>query len=371
MAQFPFLTSLEISGFRAFSSLRIPRLGSVNLIVGKNNVGKSSVLEALQLYASNGSLSVLGRILESRDEGQIRRSRPDGQILQILPRIFHKPSTDKDALPSLRIGEIGVESQQLLIEIAKYQSKRDDEGHRTYEPLADAVVDSNSSIISGLSIRRNGQGARFFVLDDRLSYRIDDDEDEIGPFHFIGANGLSDSQEVGSLWDQVVLKSAEKDVLSSLKLIMPELQRVVIIDNNNLRRNDRVRIPVGVTGDSDNVTPLRTFGEGMNRLFAIALSLVNSPSGLFLVDEIESGLHYSVQPDLWRLIFDLASRLNTQVFATTHSKDCIDAFQIAASENTSINGRLIRLERRGDQIQSIEFEESELALARDHEIEIR
>ncbi len=370
MAQFPFLQSLEISGFRAFSSLRIPRLGSVNLIVGKNNVGKSSVLEALQLYASNGSLSVLGRILELRDEGQIKRSRLDGQFAQILPRIFHKPN-EKDALSSLRIGEIGDESQQLLIEIAKYQSKRDDEGHRIYEPLSDAIVDSNGSIVSGLSIRRNGQGSRFLVLDDRLSYRIDDDDEEIGPFHFIGANGLSDSQEVGSLWDQVVLKSAEKDVLSSLKLIMPELERVVIIDNSNLRRNDRVRIPVGVTGDSDNVTPLRTFGEGMNRLFAIALSLVNSPSGLFLIDEIESGLHYSVQPDLWRLIFDLATRLNTQVFATTHSKDCIDAFEGAAAENTTIEGRLIRLERKGDRIQSIEFEESELALAREHEIEIR
>ncbi len=370
MAQFPFLTSLEISGFRAFSSLRIPRLGSVNLIVGKNGVGKSSVLEALQLYASNGSLSVLGRILESRDEGQISRgSRQDGQMAQVLPKIFHRFPKGSVPATSLRIGENGNETQQLRIELGQYYLKREADGRRTTQPVSDTPSDPDSPIISGLSIRRNGQEPRVYMIGEEFRSPFFDEDDRELSFHYIGANGLSDSQEVGALWDRVVLKDAEKDVLSSLRLILPELERVVIIDNT-ARRSERMRIPYGIIRNGESA-PLRTFGEGMNRLLAIAASLVNSPSGLFLVDEIESGLHYSVQSDLWRLIFDLAERLNTQVYATTHSKDCIDAFEIAASENTSIEGRLIHLERKGDEIQAIEYEESELAIARKHELELR
>ena len=52
----------------------------------------------------------------------------------------------------------------------------------------------------------------------------------------------------------------------------------------------------------------------MQRTFGIALALVNARNGLLLIDEFENGLHYLVQPDLWRLIFQVARRLNVQVF---------------------------------------------------------
>lgn len=49
------LNSLEVRNFRAFRDLKIEHLGRVNLLVGKNNVGKTSLLEAIQLYASRAS----------------------------------------------------------------------------------------------------------------------------------------------------------------------------------------------------------------------------------------------------------------------------------------------------------------------------
>ena len=48
---------------------------------------------------------------------------------------------------------------------------------------------------------------------------------------------------------------------------------------------------------------------------------------------LTNGLHYSVQPDVWRMIFQLSKKLNVQVFATTHSKDTVHAFQKAAAES--------------------------------------
>jgi predicted ATP-dependent endonuclease of OLD family len=70
-------------------------------------------------------------------------------------------------------------------------------------------------------------------------------------------------------------------------------------------------------------------GDGMRRILGIASSAVTAENSILLVDEIDTGLHYQTQTNLWRLIVDISQRLNVQVFATTHSWDCIAAFQEA------------------------------------------
>ena len=92
--------------------------------------------------------------------------------------------------------------------------------------------------------------------------------------------------------------------------------------------------------------------------------------GILLIDEIESGLHYSALLDVWKLIFKTAKDLNVQVFATTHSKDCIEAFTQAAVDSPE-DGMLIRLERQGEKIIAITVEEENLALAVDYGAEMR
>jgi len=86
------LEDLEIRQFRCFEYLRIERLGRVNLIVGKNNTGKSSLLEALRLYASVGSTGVLWDILAARDEdkqGYIEKLKDKIPDVLALLSLFH------------------------------------------------------------------------------------------------------------------------------------------------------------------------------------------------------------------------------------------------------------------------------------------
>src|SRR6266566_2394017 len=80
------LNSLEIRGFRGFRHLQIERLGRVNLIVGKNNVGKSSLLEALQLYAVRGSPALIWELLRVRDESRYSSEVRDERRLAIATR---------------------------------------------------------------------------------------------------------------------------------------------------------------------------------------------------------------------------------------------------------------------------------------------
>ena len=101
--------------------------------------------------------------------------------------------------------------------------------------------------------------------------------------------------------------------------------------------------------------------------------MMNANNGIFLVDEIENGIHYSVLPDVWRMIFHTAKRLNIQVFATTHSSDCIQAFQKAAAEDDDPNsGMLIRLERNKDgDIVPVMFDEEKLEVVARQHLEVR
>src|SRR5207248_2098407 len=108
-----------------------------------------------------------------------------------------------------------------------------------------------------------------------------------------------------------------------------------------------------------------------NRLFGIMLALVNAREGILLVDEFENGLHYSVQPEVWRHLFEVASRLNVQVFATAHSWDCIEAFQKAAQENEKEEGVLVRLQEKKGVIRDTVFDERELEVITQQQLEVR
>ena len=111
-------------------------------------------------------------------------------------------------------------------------------------------------------------------------------------------------------------------------------------------------------------------GDGMNRIFELALGFVNSKHGIFLIDEVESGVHYAAQEQLWRFIFEASSQLGVQVFATTHSWDCITAFQKAASAHPA-DGMLISLAQSAGDIKATVFNEGDLEIITRESIEVR
>jgi predicted ATPase len=178
------------------------------------------------------------------------------------------------------------------------------------------------------------------------------------------------------LWDNVSLSSFESEVIDALRIISPEVERVAMkgpgdrVRGNPQGNEPTNRVPFVKVENFEDPMPLRALGEGVNRLFGLALALVSAKDGLLLLDEIENGIHYSAQADLWRLVFETAARLNVQVFATTHSYDCIKAFEEAARESEE-DGVLIRLARKGDRTLVGEFDERELEIAVEGEIEVR
>lgn len=369
------LDSLRVEGYRVFEKLEIERLGRVNLITGKNNAGKTSLLEALQLYAFRGQPRVILDILDTRDERRFATHiQPavwdsDSEILTATVRkLFH----GREFSTKYRIIRIGPSETREFrtIEIRLNEFVDEEIPHRNGDvqiSLPPRIVRPTISISWGDVIEYQ------YPLDqwERFSnYREPDQLLEAGfgkvDCVFVSASGLS-IRNITNLWDVISLTPFEETVANGLRLIAPEVDRVSVSADSGTQSGPIVRAKLK---GRDEPVPLRSLGDGMNRIFGITLALVNARNGVLLLDEVENGIHYTVQPDLWRLLFDVARKLNVQVFATTHSYDCITAFQQAANENPE-EGVVVRLDKRNEHVTSTLFNEDELTIVTEEGIEVR
>lgn len=388
----PVLNSLEIQRFRCFECLRIERLGRVNLVVGKNSVGKSTILEALRLFADPSTLEPLFQILVSRNE--ISRAEvddwqrsPSGSLP--LDNLFFKQMAT--TRKPIRIGPADSPDDSLELLLTE-----EDQIWNFVYPEEPRVAGEPAAVFTAhhrirMLIYRIGSSARVFPVGATMHHglpkspgrdsmaalpgRYLDSAIRVFPSVLVEPNSLNPSL-IGRLWDDVSLSPSEEEVVAALHIISPRVERIAMkgvrgpTNGSAHAAPEAARIPFVKLLDFEEPVPLRVLGDGVNRLFGIALALVGVRGGILLVDEIENGIHYSVQADLWRLIFRTAARLNVQVFATTYSYDCIRAFQEAARESDE-DGMLIRLARKGDQTIVGEFDEPELEVAVEGEIEVR
>jgi len=337
------LPDLRIVGFRAFKELEIKRLGRVNLLTGKNNSGKSSVLEALRLYASAGSKNVALELADARDENA--GADPSSELAAL--NLFNGRITVNDLgrSPRFEIGPVeGGETVRLIAEAGRWDLS-------TKQFFAHGVP--------AVKFRFGGRATAVLTSNQRDAISDPD------PAQYIGPSGDPVAM-IGELWKRVSLTPLEDTLVECLSLISSDIERVSLLPSNSTSHPTPF---VRVRGASRPI-PLRSLGDGMIRLFGIALALVNAKDEFLLIDEVENGIHYSVLPRLWNFIAQNAERLNVQVFATTHSWDCITAFQQFTSGHGA-DGTLIRLDWRGGAVRAVEFTEEELAVVTRQQIEVR
>jgi AAA15 family ATPase/GTPase len=378
------LKSFQISNFRLFQHLEIGRLNRINLIVGKNNAGKSTFLEAVALYASNASPSVFLDLVESRQENWISEAKPQSQIFtgNSIRHLFFEHKLPPIGEQGILLGEIASESK-LHIGAAAYQNKNDDEGTirkvRVSTTQLNLFDEESSSFEIFLVAQENNKTRRIFRLDrDEKEVRRNNtavrlyqkQEPEFKLVCQIVSTENMSSRKLAALWDLTSLTSLESEVISSLSLIDKRVTGVAFVEDISRRRADENRIPLVKLEGIDEPLPLKSMGDGMTRLFHIIVALVNAQNGLLLIDEFENGLHWSVQPSVWDIVFQLAEKLNVQVFATTHSRDCVQGFDSAWNKYPTL-GAFFRLDTKDGSIRSTEYTAETLNDAIDMDVEVR
>lgn len=184
--------------------------------------------------------------------------------------------------------------------------------------------------------------------------------------------GLLSNYDMARFWDNVVLTDAEELSIRALRLVLrDEVSRVAVIGEGRPRYPGKGRRVVVRLPEAAHPVPLRSLGDGVTRMFGVALALANSRSGFLTIDEAENGIHYSLQSDFWRMVLRASSEHDVQVFATTHSGDCVRGFARAAVEVEDVEGVLVRLERKAGKIRAVEYSEEELETAAEQGIEVR
>lgn len=335
------LPDLTIEGFRGFEHFHFPKLARVNLLVGPNNAGKTTVLEAVEILAASHPIAVF--------QGLKRRGemRSDGEHFEIdYHALFHGLA--------LRIGS--------RIELSA----------RGSNPFVCKVVTPETQFFGGQKPALSGD----------LEFTTQGEE----PFQFRPEDtGLAGSRVQGTLQSKPLrepvfldaarqpndlakdsariarLPEEERRVEQALKIIAPK-----VVD---LRFSDD-RPFVGIEGQETRF-PLSSMGDGMTRLLAIALKLASSADNVLLIDEIDTGLYYRTLPKVWKLVIETARRLDVQVFATTHSRDCVDALANLDLE-PEFDGSDVLVHRIDPGAsQPVTYDLSRLVRAVSHDIEVR
>ncbi len=190
-------------------------------------------------------------------------------------------------------------------------------------------------------------------------------EEEFPPVQFLTTEPPAPSI-LGQLWDAIVLTPEEDSVTQTLRIIDPNIERIAFLGVERLARS----IVIKLKGD-DRRFPIGSVGDGLKRILALALHLIPAKNGFLLVDEIDTGLHHTVMTDMWMVVIETARRLNIQVFATTHSLDCVRALAWVQESNLENAGEvsLHRVERSSDLTANYTLDE--VAAAARHHVEVR
>ena len=346
------LPSLHVRNFRMLEDFTLEKLGRVNLLVGGNNSGKSTVLEAVRVYAGNGVIPLLQEIAASHNEVTSIEEASTYTNVSSLP--FDAFFTGRNFLSSSRdFLEIGINEKRenSLKLLFGYTSAPEnvsigEENFLTKEAysMLDATTQhKNHRIIFRVShwggLMTGYHDVTFIGMNRKIPWadlytpslikRI--------PCAFV-PTGLIHQNSLALDWEKMDLSPSEDTVLTALKIIDKSISGIKF-ETEAGNRVAKVRVGSG------ELIPLRSMGEGVYRLLQLAMNACNAQGGFLLIDEFENGLHYSIQEKVWEMVFALAEELDIQVFATTHSRDCINSFAAVANRNKVTEGMLIRMGR--------------------------
>ena len=363
---------LTIQGFRGIKDISISNLGRVTLITGKNNTGKSSVLEALRLHAYSAAPQIVVEILRFREEatwrGDVAEDFPTAEGAFQISALFHGfPRLSDDFGPIVVSTSGRARPQQLTMRVDWLTYSPDADGSRSFVHRQNTLF-TDHDYLAALAVETE-ESERHFRLDRFLSRpRFERDPKKARmPCILVGPYSGERTGMLDDLWSEIVLTDRQKYVEEALRIIDPRISAVSIVAS---RANPGARTAIVRAEHIQRPVPLRSFGDGVNRLFAMALALVNARGGVLLIDEFENGLHHTAQLDAWRIVFRLARELDIQVFATSHSWDAVESFQRAAAESPE-EGTLLRLIRRDDDVIPTVFAQEELEVATRARIEVR
>lgn len=337
------ISKLRVERFRGINNLEIKNLNRINLFVGDNNCGKTSVMEALQLFRTSELLgniysiarqreSIFGRNGNSLYENFICMFPHDGSNLEIR---VSGVCNGKNLACSIS----GME-RQILIDTKE---------------LDRFLLRDSAEELSDESMTEQFKGTVSYQYGDIVK----EERIELDRLTKVFGTPFSESKELkmiyvapfehlkGNVIGQIVRNDGYKEIcVKALQLFDPEIEDMMIF------RSDVGNRPVEYLKHRRlGNMPLSTFGDGIKKVLALSNAIAKSAGGILLIDEIETAIHKKYYEDIFRFLAKASQAFDVQLFITTHSLEAIDsllATQDYEKQNTEDSISVVTLKRKGN-----------------------
>jgi len=346
--------TIKIQNFRCFDDFTIDNLTRVNLIAGKNSVGKTTLLEAIFLLIGAGNISLPIRISGFRGIADFQ-----GDIESIIQMLWVPLFHDLDAERKISIaGDMnnnkGRYSVEFFIQSAEAQpiSLQDTTNQSTiyskklilkYKDLTGKVKDFEMAWVNNqLAVK---------PVPDALPF----------PGYFYSTRSYNPSEDA-ELFGNLVKTKRSFNLVKILKNVDERLSDLTTIQSAG---TPMIYGDIGL----EQLLPISFLGDGMSRLNAILLRIANAAGGVVLIDEIENGFHYSIQKDVWKAVGEAARTFDTQLFITSHSYESIKHANKVFRGNRDFSYH--RLDWVKGKIEAVSYRDKELETALESDIEVR
>ncbi len=320
------LTYFKVENFKRFESFELNNIGQFNLILGDNNVGKTSVLEALLFDEEN--------IVEN-------------YITHLRTILFHKE------LMTSTMGEakMGVNRNDLMYFYKDFRVDREIKTTFIYKDKVKRELSIFIDFLANLIDNYENQYPQIFNEKNSESQynqpyilaKINEDVKLIRSRQaMMGQRFIMPFVPFGSPYNRSIAKLykyfqtnmlIKKQLINAIKLFIPLIENLEI-----LLIDDRITTLGIIEQDTANMKPISTYGDGANRLMQILLHIPACEGKRLMIDEVDAGIFHQRFLSFWRNILETAKLYNVQIFATTHNFECIRYFKEVLQDETLEGG---------------------------------
>lgn len=313
------INSIEINQFRGIRQLTISNFSKINLIVGDNNSGKTTLLEAVQLLFAKSQLSSVKNIIKQRTVLNVSESSFYTSFIKMFNVNQESELLDFDIYAVSNNGPIRFEMrgrERTISGEEALQMSTMSLGQKAHYKKESTVIPETAKLFSGSIISQNGKKP----IEKDIHFTSLDNV-SVGP---VIKREVQYIPSFGHLRYDLLKNFVDNPEYKKLAISILKQFDDSIVDICYTKADDGCFLESIITADGINM-PFSVYGDGVKKILYILNKLFDATDSILLIDEIETGLHKKYYDRLFPVVFELAKKLNVQLFIATHSMEAIDA----------------------------------------------